>query len=136
MWWPAIGGYFRGAMGSCPFNNVSFLSFFLYVLTLTLSLNGFAEMPATLVSELGCHVGTHECMYIYIYIYIYIYTHTHAHTHTHTRTRTRTHTHTHTHTHTECTWLSDGPLQYNLWLRHSTGVRRLPQRLVDLHCKD
>ena len=40
MWWPAIGG--------------SFLSYFLI---LTPSVNGFAELPATSVSELGCHVG-------------------------------------------------------------------------------
>ena len=38
------------------FNNVSFLSYFL---TLTPSMNGFAELPATLVIELGCHVGIH-----------------------------------------------------------------------------
>ena len=33
---------------------VSFLSYFL---TLTPSVNGFAELPATLISELGCHVA-------------------------------------------------------------------------------
>ena len=47
MRWPAIGGYYVGAMGSCLFNN----------LTLTPSVNGFAELPAALVSKLGCHVG-------------------------------------------------------------------------------
>ena len=31
--------------------------FLSYFLTLTPSGNGFAEIPATLVSELGCHVG-------------------------------------------------------------------------------
>ena len=35
-------------------NNVS--SFLSYFLTLTLSVNGFTELPAALVSELGCHV--------------------------------------------------------------------------------
>ena len=43
------------ATGSCLLNNMSFLSFFLY--TLTTSVNGFAELPAILVSELGSHVG-------------------------------------------------------------------------------
>ena len=52
MWWPAIGGYYVGAMSSCLFNNVSFLSYFL---TLTPSVHGFAELPATLVSEFGVH---------------------------------------------------------------------------------
>ena len=54
MWWPAAGGYYVGALGSCLFNYVLFLSYFL---TLTPSVNGFAELPATLVSERGCHVG-------------------------------------------------------------------------------
>ena len=36
-------------MGSCLFNNVSFLSYFL---NLTPSVYGFTELPATLVSEL------------------------------------------------------------------------------------
>ena len=42
---------------SCLFNNVSFLS---YILTLTLSENCFAELelPATLISEFGCHIGS------------------------------------------------------------------------------
>ena len=52
MWWPAIGGYYAGALGSCLFNNVSFLSCFL---TLTPSVNGFVngftELPVTLVSS-------------------------------------------------------------------------------------
>ena len=43
-------------MGSCLFNNVSFLSHFL---TLTPSVNGFAELSATLVIEHGSHVGIH-----------------------------------------------------------------------------
>ena len=43
-----------GLLGSCIFNNVSFLSYFL---TLTPSVNGFALLPAPLVSELDCHVG-------------------------------------------------------------------------------
>ena len=43
-----------GALGSCLFNNVSYLSYFLILMP---SVNGFAELPATLVSELGCHVG-------------------------------------------------------------------------------
>ena len=46
--------------GLCGFvlfnNNVSFLS---YLLTLTPSLNRFAELPVTLVREFGCHVGIH-----------------------------------------------------------------------------
>ena len=42
-----MGGYYVGAKGSCLFNNVSFLSDFL---TLTPSVNGFVELPATLVS--------------------------------------------------------------------------------------
>ena len=56
MWWPAIGGYYVGAMGSCLFNNVSLLSYFLNVMP---PVNGFAELPATLVSDLGCHIGIH-----------------------------------------------------------------------------
>ena len=48
MWWRYVG-----ALDSCIVNNVSFLSHFL---TLT-PVNGFVELPATLVSELGCHVG-------------------------------------------------------------------------------
>ena len=57
------------------YNNVSFFSYFL---TLTLPVKGFVELPATLVSELGCHVGIHFNrvrfeLYIYIYKYIYIY---------------------------------------------------------------
>ena len=44
------------ALDSCIFYNVSFLSYFL---TLTPSVNGFAELPATLVSELSCHTGIH-----------------------------------------------------------------------------
>ena len=43
MWWPGIGGYY---VGSCVFNNVSFLSYFL---TLTPSVDGFAELPATIL---------------------------------------------------------------------------------------
>ena len=35
------------------------MSFLCYVLTLTPSVNSFAELPATLLSELGCHVGIH-----------------------------------------------------------------------------
>ena len=60
MWWPAIGGYHVGAIGSCLFNNVSLLAYFLTLLpsvTLESSVKCFAELPATLVSELGCHVG-------------------------------------------------------------------------------
>ena len=59
-------------MCSCLFNYVSFLSDFL---TLTPSVNGFAELPATLVSELDCHVGIHfrrVGFELYIYTYIYI----------------------------------------------------------------
>ena len=48
MWWPAIGGYY--VMGSFLFNNVSFFSFFVI---LAPSLNNFAELSATLVSEFG-----------------------------------------------------------------------------------
>ena len=54
MWWPFVDGYYEGAIGSCLFNDVLFLSYFL---TLTPSVNGFAELPAILVSEHGCHVG-------------------------------------------------------------------------------
>ena len=43
-------------MGTCIFNNVSFLSYFL---TLTSSVNGVVDLPATLVGELGCHVHIH-----------------------------------------------------------------------------
>ena len=50
---------------------MSFLSFS----NLTPSVNGFAELPAILVSELGCHVGINfilsELGLNYIYIYIY-----------------------------------------------------------------
>ena len=35
------------------------MSFISYFLTLAPSVNGFAELSATLVSELGCHVGIH-----------------------------------------------------------------------------
>ena len=38
------------------FNTVLFLSYFL---TLKPSVNGFAELPATMAGELGCHVGIH-----------------------------------------------------------------------------
>ena len=51
------------------------MSFLSYVLTLTSFVNGFAEIPATLVSELGCHVGIHfkhVGFELYIYIYMYI----------------------------------------------------------------
>ena len=41
MWWPAIGGYYVETMGSCLYNNVSFLSYFL---NLALSVNDFAEL--------------------------------------------------------------------------------------------
>ena len=54
MWWLVTDLCYVGALGSCLFNNVSFLSCFLI---LTSSANGFAEQPATLVNELGCHVG-------------------------------------------------------------------------------
>ena len=37
-------------LGSCLFNNVSFL---IYFLTLTPPVNGFAELPAILVCKLG-----------------------------------------------------------------------------------
>ena len=43
-------------MSLCLFNNVSFLSYFLI---LTSSVNGFAELPATLVTDLSCHVCIH-----------------------------------------------------------------------------
>ena len=63
---------------------------------LTSSVNGFAELPATIVSELGCHVGNNLKrvgfeLYIYIYIYIYVYIYIY--------------------TYTEFAWLSGGPLQ-------------------------
>ena len=50
MWWPTIGKHYLGDLGASPFNSVSFFSYFL---TLTPSVNGFAELPATLVSERG-----------------------------------------------------------------------------------
>ena len=49
MWWPAIGRCYVGALGSCLFNNV----------TLMPPVNDFAELPATLVCELGWLVGIH-----------------------------------------------------------------------------
>ena len=54
MWWPAICGYYVGAMGSCLFNNMSFISYFLMLIP---SVNGFVELSAKLVSEIGCQVG-------------------------------------------------------------------------------
>ena len=66
-----------GALGSRLFNNMSFLSYFL-TLSLTPSVNGFAELPTIVVSELGCRVGIHFkrvgfelCIFIYTYIYIH-----------------------------------------------------------------
>ena len=50
MWWPAIGLCYVGALVSCLFNNVSFLSYFL---TLTPPVNGSAELPAPMISELA-----------------------------------------------------------------------------------
>ena len=44
MWWPSVDGYYEGAIGSCLFNDVLFLCYFL---TLTSSVNGFAELTAT-----------------------------------------------------------------------------------------
>ena len=43
-------------MSSCFLDNVSFISYFII---LAPSVNGFAELSATLVSELGCHIGIH-----------------------------------------------------------------------------
>jgi len=54
MWWPATGRYYVEAIGSSLFNNVSFLSYFVSLMP---SVNGLAELPVTLVSELVCHVG-------------------------------------------------------------------------------
>ena len=54
MWWPAVGRCYVGVLGSCLFNNVLFLSYFLTVMPFV---NCFIELPATLVSELCCHVG-------------------------------------------------------------------------------
>ena len=45
MLWPAVGGNYVGALDSFLFNNVSFHSYFL---TLTPSVDGFAELPAIL----------------------------------------------------------------------------------------
>ena len=75
MWWPAIGCRHVGTLCSCFFNNVPFLSSFI---TLMPSVNGFAELPATLVSQFGCHIGINYKqvgfeLYIYIYIYNFIY---------------------------------------------------------------
>ena len=47
MWWPALGDYCVGTMGSCLFNN---LSFPYYVLCLKPYVNGVGELPATLIS--------------------------------------------------------------------------------------
>ena len=68
-----VAGYrliYVGALGSYLFNDVSFHSYFV---TLTPSVNGFAEQPATLVIELSCHVHFKGLFQWYIYIYIYIY---------------------------------------------------------------
>ena len=73
-----------GALGSRPFNNVSFLSYFL---TLTPSVNGLVERPATLVRELGCHVGINFKqveLELYMHACMAIHARAHAHTHTHT----------------------------------------------------
>ena len=55
------------ALGSCLFDNVSFLSYFL---TLTPSMNDFAELPATrLVNLIGMPVFIlSEFIILYIYI--------------------------------------------------------------------
>ena len=45
MSWLAIGGHHIGTMDSCLFVNVSFLS---YTLTLPTSMNGYAELTATI----------------------------------------------------------------------------------------
>ena len=50
------------------FDNVSFLSYFV---TLTPYVNCFVELPATLVSEFGCHVFIH---FKRVGLDIYIYT--------------------------------------------------------------
>ena len=49
-----VAGYRLKLCGGFGF--VSFLSFFL---SLTPYVNDFAKLPATLVSELGCHVDIH-----------------------------------------------------------------------------
>ena len=53
MWWPAIDWCYVWAFGSWVvsllFSHFDFMP----------SVNGFAELTATLVSELGCHVGIH-----------------------------------------------------------------------------
>ena len=55
----AVAGYtyrrilYRG-LGVCLFNNVSFVSYIIDAFC-----EWFAELPATLVSELGCHVDIH-----------------------------------------------------------------------------
>ena len=50
--WLAVGYCYVGALGSCLFNNVSFLSYFL---TLTPSVNGFAELPVQQsIMSIGC----------------------------------------------------------------------------------
>ena len=48
--WILCRGYIEN-LGSCLFDNVSFLSYFV---TLAPSVKGFAEPPATLVSRLSC----------------------------------------------------------------------------------
>ena len=41
-------------------------------------MNGFAELPATLASGTGCHVGIQfKRVGFELYIYMYIYIHTH-----------------------------------------------------------
>ena len=57
MWWPAIGRCYAGALSSCLFNNVLFLSNFL---TLTPSEDGFAiEWPPPMLNP-GYATVAHE----------------------------------------------------------------------------
>ena len=51
------------------------------------SVNGFTELPASLISELCCHVGINFKLvgfelYIYIYRYTYIYIYAHIYINT------------------------------------------------------
>ena len=54
IWWLALGGYYVGAMDSCRVALV--LCHTLSLIFLKPSVNVFAELPATMVSNLGFHV--------------------------------------------------------------------------------
>ena len=62
MWWPAIGGCYVGALGSRLFDTLTFV----YYIT---SVNGFADLQAILISELGYHVVIHLSELNYVCMY-------------------------------------------------------------------